>query len=68
MWCFQYSGRHINIFEKRIVLVFQFSKFFQKKVKKNYQGKLLAQNFGAPGARRSGKLLFGSYALGSMVA
>jgi hypothetical protein len=45
---------------------FNFQNFFQKKVKKNFQGKLLAQNFGELGARRSGKLRFGSLPLGHM--
>jgi len=46
----------------RMGLVFQFSKFFPKKSQEKFSGETACSKFW--GARRSGKLLFGSYALG----
>ena len=43
--------RHINIFEKRIVLVFHFSKFFPKKRQEKFSGETGCSKF--RGARRS---------------
>ena len=54
--------KHINIFEKRFALVFQFLKFFPKKSQEKFSGETACSKF--QGARRSGKLLFGSLPLG----
>ena len=54
--------RHINIFEKRFALVSQFSKFFPKKIQEKFSGETGCSKF--RGARRSGKVLFGSFPQG----
>ena len=63
--CGAFNIQAYKHFWEKICIGFSIFKMFsKKKVKKNFQGKLLAQNFGALGARRSGKLLFGSLPLG----